>query len=50
MELFICRIFRNATMINTKEFKKEPVLEDIMIELFDEYIRLILASIFVEDP
>ena len=26
------------------------VLEDIMVELFDEYIRLTLASIFAEDP
>ena len=26
------------------------MLENLMVELFDEYTRLILASIFVEDP
>ena len=26
------------------------LVENVMVELFDEYIRLILASMFAEDP
>ena len=29
---------------------KQYVLENVMVEIFDEYTRLIVASIFVEDP